>query len=370
MNGFSYWELQSWFTDVDYCIIGSGIVGLNCALSLKDKHPHSKILVIDKGILPKGASTKNAGFSCFGSISEIVADLKSHSQEEVIDLVRKRWEGVQLLRNRLTDKAIGYEQYGGYEVFFDQRAYEESLEHLPMVNELLESVFSSYPFEVYANHFEFANCASHYIGSSFEGQINTGELMKQLIYTAQMNGIHILYGLECNSFEPINDKVEIHTSEGDFFASKLFIATNGFASEFISDDIKPARAQVMITKPIPSLKIKGVFHMDQGYYYFRNVNNRILIGGARNLNFKAEETTEFNTTNKIINQLHKVLSEIILPQTPYEIDHQWSGIMGVGKQKGPIVKALSDHVYCGVRLGGMGVAIGSAVGAELASLVD
>lgn len=370
MKGFSFWEIQSWFTNVDYCIVGSGIVGLNCALSLKEKYPHAKIVVLDKGILPKGASTKNAGFSCFGSISEIASDLKNHSEQEVVSLVQKRWEGVQLLRRRLGDKQIGYKQHGGYEVFFSQEEYEVALERMPMINNLLEGVFQSNPFEVYPNSFGFENCATDYIGSSFEGQIDTGEMMKQLIYLTQSKGIHLLYGVEISSYTQLNNKVQVHTSEGDFFATKLFIATNGFASKLIDEDIQPARAQVIITKPIANLKIKGVFHIDQGYYYFRNVSNRILIGGARNLDFKAEETTEFNTTEKIISKLHNVLGQIILPNITYEIEHQWSGIMGVGKQKGPIVKALSNDVFCAIRLGGMGVAIGSAVGAQLANLAD
>jgi hypothetical protein len=44
--------------------------------------------------------------------------------------------------------------------------------------------------------------------------------------------------------------------------------------------------------------------------------------------------------------------------------------MGVGTQKKPIVKQLSNNVYCGVRLGGMGVAIGSSVGNDLADLIS
>lgn len=43
--------------------------------------------------------------------------------------------------------------------------------------------------------------------------------------------------------------------------------------------------------------------------------------------------------------------------------------MGLGASKNPIVEQLSEQVYCGVRLGGMGVAIGSLVGKELADLV-
>jgi hypothetical protein len=43
-------------------------------------------------MLPHGASTKNAGFACFGSISEIIDDLKSHSGRGSFQLVTKRWK--------------------------------------------------------------------------------------------------------------------------------------------------------------------------------------------------------------------------------------------------------------------------------------
>ena len=59
-----------------------------------------------------------------------------------------------------------------------------------------------------------------------------------------------------------------------------------------------------------------------------------------------------------------------MPNKEFDIEHRWSGIMGVGNQKKPIVKQLSNHVFCGVRLGGMGVAIGSMVGKELAELIN
>ena len=51
----SYWEIKSWLTNVDYIIVGSGIVGLSCAVHLKQKYPLASILVLEKGILPQGA---------------------------------------------------------------------------------------------------------------------------------------------------------------------------------------------------------------------------------------------------------------------------------------------------------------------------
>ncbi|HEY0092182.1 MAG TPA: FAD-dependent oxidoreductase, partial [Flavobacterium sp.] len=83
----SFWELKNWFSDVDYTIVGSGIVGLHAALRLRERFPASKILLLEKGTLPQGASTKNAGFACFGSLSEIIEDLKFHSEEEVCTLI-------------------------------------------------------------------------------------------------------------------------------------------------------------------------------------------------------------------------------------------------------------------------------------------
>ena len=149
----SYWEIKNWFSKVDYAVVGSGIVGLHCALHLRERFPDSKILVLEKGILPQGASTKNAGFACFGSLSEIIDDLKSHSEEEVIQLVQKRWNGLQLLRKNLGDNAIDFKPYGGYELFLneEENTYSECLQKLPFINDLLKPLFKN---DVFSKEFE------------------------------------------------------------------------------------------------------------------------------------------------------------------------------------------------------------------------
>ena len=68
-------------------------------------------------------------------------------------------------------------------------------------------------------------------------------------------------------------------------------------------------------------------------------------------------------------KLKELLNDVIVPDQEVAIDYSWSGIMGVGKQKKPIVQQVSTNVYCGIRLGGMGIAIGSSVGRELADLM-
>jgi glycine/D-amino acid oxidase-like deaminating enzyme len=152
--------------------------------------------------------------------------------------------------------------------------------------------------------------------------------------------------------------------------NQLHFATNGFASQLLPDlDVAPARAQVLITSPISDLKVRGTFHIDEGFFYFRNVGNRLLLGGGRNLDIEGETTSEMQISRLIQGKLDELLSQTILPDSDYTIEHRWAGIMGVGQQKRTIIKRLSDNVSCSVRLGGMGVAIGTSIGKESAELI-
>ncbi len=371
----SYWEQNIWLSNIDVAIIGSGIVGLSCALALRDRFPKKKIVVFEKGMLPSGASTKNAGFACFGSISEILEDLTTHSEEEVIQLIKNRVEGLQLLRKNLGDKQLDFQQWGGYEVFTERDAelFSTSIENIPYINKLLKYVFHDENdiFSVRNDSFSFKNVQKQLLFNRLEGQLDTGKMMQGLIQKCSENSIFILNNAEITSFSANNGEILLEMNNSvKCSAKKVCIATNGFAKQFINADLQPARAQVLVTKPIPNLHIKGTFHLDKGYYYFRNIHDRILLGGGRNLDFTTEATTEPGLTHLIQNELERLLRTTILPNTPFEIDTRWSGVMGVGKQKKPIIKEVQSNVYCGVRLGGMGVAIGSSVGKQLANLIE
>ena len=367
----SYWEIKNWFTNIDYTVVGSGIVGLHAALRLSERFPNSKIIVLEKGVLPQGASTKNAGFACFGSLSEIIDDLKFHSEEEVIQLIQKRWEGLKLLRKRIGDDNLDFKPFGGYELFLKEHEtdYLECTNKLPFINEILKPLFKADVYSKEIDRFGFNGVFESVIFNPFEGQIDTGNMMQEVLKQAAANDILILNQQKVTAFNDNGTNVEVALGDFSFKTQKLLFATNGFASELTKGDVKPARAQVLITHPIPNLRLKGTFHFDKGYYYFRNIGDRILFGGGRNLDFEGEATDEFGETQIIQNRLEMLLKEVILPNQEFTIDHRWSGIMGLGGSKNPIVKPLSNNVFCGVRLGGMGVAIGSLIGTELADLI-
>lgn len=369
----SFWEKQTYFEEIDFLIVGAGIVGYSTAIHLREKYPNASILILERGYLPSGASSKNAGFACFGSATELLDDLDQMEENTVWSTVQKRWEGLNYLKSIIGESNLELEINGSWDILTSKNADKIPFirSKIDYLNQQIEAITGEK--NVYSEDAELSrkfnfNGIETSINNRLEEQINTGKMIHTFYQKAVEKGIKILFGMEVLSFESSENETRINTSQGEIKASNLLICTNGFAAQLIDEDVQPARAQVLVTSLIPNLRMKGTFHYDQGYYYFRNVGNRILLGGGRNLDFKGETTTNMETSDLIINSLNNLLKEVILPDTDYSIDYKWAGIMGVGATKAPIVRKVKPNVGIGVRMGGMGVAIGSLIGKELSEL--
>ncbi|MDG1332752.1 MAG: FAD-binding oxidoreductase [Crocinitomicaceae bacterium] len=372
---WSYWERMQFANEIDILVIGAGIVGYSTALELRKLHPLAKIVILERGNLPSGASSKNAGFACFGSASEIYDDIQEFGEEIVWETVKLRWRGLQALQSQIGDKNLKLQINGSWDLFTssEMETFNRVLPHLDDYNAKLEEITGEK--NVYSvdnsiqNEFGFEQIVSSF-KNRLEGQIDTGSMNQSFYQKVISEDIRVLFGCEVTSIDEKGHSALVKTSVGELSAKKVAVCTNGFAKQLLDEDVQPARAQVLITKPIENLNIKGTFHYQKGYYYFRNIDDRILFGGGRNLDFKGETTTEMTNSTHILDSLKEILSTVILPNTKYEIDHSWAGIMGVGNTKKPIIKMISPSIACGIRLGGMGVAIGSLVGQGLAQLIS
>ncbi|SDN77439.1 Glycine/D-amino acid oxidase [Pedobacter steynii] len=370
----SYWEQQHFFT-YDVIIVGSGIVGLNAAIAIKSKNPKSSVAILERGFLPSGASTKNAGFACFGSISELMEQEKSGGTALLYQLIERRWKGLLKLRKLLGDESISYHNYGGYELFrkADYQLAELCVAKISHFNELIkdivgqENVFKTASRKIQGFGFHDTGLL---IENELEAQIDTGKMMKALILKATAAGVMIYNNCEVEELQEEENYQVLRSNHGNFKARQVLLSTNAFIKTLVPDlDVVPGRGQVILTQPIPDLKIKGTFHYDKGYYYFRNIDQRILLGGGRNLDIKAEETAVFGSTQLIQNALKTLLKEVILPDTPFEIEQTWSGIMAFGHDIYPIVKSIRPGIFCAVRCNGMGIAMGTQTGEDAANLI-
>lgn len=361
---FSYWEKNEFKGADNIAIIGAGIVGLSTAISLKEDQPETNVLVIDRSWPPKGASSKNAGFICFGSPSEILSDLKISPEEDVINLIKMRWQGAQLLQKRISKQA---HISGGYELF--KKDTTPNQEDYYRLNAIFNKATGVENHFVSCENNNFASFDSTMAYMPNEGMLDPMQVIIRLKQMAVSLGVKFLLGFEIDVIDHTN-RCLISQAGTNLHYRSCVVCTNGFARKLLpNQDVTPVRNMVMVTNPLPLHNLKGVYHFDEGYIYFRNIGDRILIGGARNLAHEAEETDQFGINTKIRLHLEQFLAENVLTNMKFEIHSIWSGILGVSKDKFPIVKQITDDLYVGVKMGGMGVAIGSIIGQRLAKLV-
>src|SRR5215212_1772741 len=103
----SIWEKETFYAPQDIIIVGSGFVGLWSAFHLKKENPKLKITIVDRGFIPTGASTRNAGFACFGSLSEVVYDAQTMGTDKMLQLVEMRFRGLERIQ-KFFDKGIDF----------------------------------------------------------------------------------------------------------------------------------------------------------------------------------------------------------------------------------------------------------------------
>jgi len=366
----SVWELETFYRKRDIVIIGAGFTGLWTAISIKEKYPEKSVLIIERNSVPLGASTRNAGFACFGSLTEVIADAEKMGWEKTLNLVKMRFEGLQKIQSYFENSDIDFELSGGFEILNTN----EPLQSIDGVNEKLKSITGiEKTYFLNQNKIkEFDLGKSEYlVENPCEGSLHSGKLLQKLVEKCHELKVEFLFGTEVENIVENVNNIEVQLSKGlSITSNQLIHCTNAFASQFLKEEeIIPARGQIILTEPIEDLKLKGTFHYDEGFYYFRNIGDRILLGGGRNQDFKTEETIVFETTEFLQKHLENFLKEVIVPNQNVEIAMRWSGIMAMGSEKTPIVKQISERQFCAVRLSGMGVALAPKIGEMVAEII-
>ncbi len=229
----SHWEYDTYFRDLDVAVIGGGIVGLNAAWALRRARPDLRVVVFERGSLPYGASTRNAGFACFGSVTEVMDDLERMPEAEVRALMARRYQGLRRVRENLGDDAIGYEPLGGWELIADDATMARCLAFLPTLN-AWAAEFTDQP-EAYADgtahlaEFGFGG-TRHLIHNRAEGLVHTGHMMDALMRQAVASGVSLCHGAWVERMDEDGGGVELHTQPfGPVRARRAVVCTNGFA---------------------------------------------------------------------------------------------------------------------------------------------
>jgi hypothetical protein len=245
---WSFWEQDVFPAAFDLAVVGGGLVGVSAALSALERRPDLRVAVLERGAFPLGASSRNAGFACLGSMTELLADIEHLGEEATWHLVTRRWEGLQHLRRRLGDEALELNFHGGYELFRpeDEDAYARCMEHMDSFNRRLQPLTGHRETLVAADArlpaFGFAGIR-HLILHRAEGQLHPGRLTAALYERAGSRGIHLLRGMEVLAVHAAGEGFQLLSrGERPLRARRVLVANNGFARQLLPElEVQPAR---------------------------------------------------------------------------------------------------------------------------------
>lgn len=378
----SFWENDVWYAPADVLIVGGGLMGMWTAHALLQQKPGLRVTLVEQLPIPALASTRNAGFACFGSPSELWADLQMMPEADVWAIAEQRYMGIQYIRQICGDAAIQYEPSGGYEVFAQQPEWQGAVlqDKLDLLNEGfrhitgLDHTYLVCTDDINRQGFTHLDAM---VGNPIEGGLHSGKLVQYLSNSLTAMGATFLYGHQVldTTATAHGFTVSVSHTQGQYQeiqASTVLWATNAHLSQLppFAGIIEPARGQVLLSPPIPALSLCGTFHAEEGYFYFRSVGQRLLMGGGRHHAFAQENTLEATPTADLREVLEAYIQKHIPEAAAYL--HQpgwqhWAGIMGMSRQKKPIITQLQPGMWASLACNGMGVALTPMAGRQVAA---
>lgn len=345
-------------------VIGAGFTGLQAAIQLKRERGQLEVLVVDRAAIPRGASTRNAGFACFGAPTELLADIEAYGEETVSHTVQQRFRGIQQLADRYGRRSIDWYQHGGYEIIDESTTQNRVRDALADLNRLLAPITGHGITwrEIDAKGWPEGTMVLH---NPMEGQLHPGKLVQVLLKEAHDLGVGFLMGTEVRQVKENDAGVEITIAGyGSIEARATLVTVNAFARELLPEKLAslicPVRNQVLLSQPGKLPIAPGCYHYQEGYVYFRNVGlDRLLIGGARHVAQTSAEGTTFGNNPVPVEFLLTKLRQWF-PYRQWELEdfpYRWSGIIAQGEGKAPLLEFARPRVLVAGRLAGMGVAL-------------
>jgi gamma-glutamylputrescine oxidase len=299
----------------DVEIVGGGITGCSCALTLAEKG--LRVRLHEARAVASGASGRNGGFALRGGA------MAYDSAREWLgaDLAAEYWRLTESYVDRMGELGgDAFRRTGSLRLAGDDERDELRAEYEALREDGFAAEWRDELPEPLADRFPGA------LFHPEDAVLQPARLVRRLAAAAVEAGVEIR---EHHRVEEL-DALEAET---------VVVATDGYPSGLLGELeglIIPTRGQMIATEPLPerlySMPHYGRHGLD---YWHQDPDGRLLIGGFRDVDMESEFTAAEETTPRIQAALEG-FAEALVGRMP-EITHRWSGVFGLVPDLMPVV---------------------------------
>jgi gamma-glutamylputrescine oxidase len=348
---WSYWledpveplPRPAWGGRADVIIIGGGVTGCSCALSLAEAGV--RVRLHEARELASGASGRNGGFALRGGA---MAYDVARAQ-----LGPRAAAGLWRLTEGYVDRLAGLAGDAFRRVGSLRLAADEG-ERASLVAERDALVAGGFAVEWIDE--PAGPLAGRYHGAILypgDGAIQPARWVRRLGRLAAEAGADVREHAPVASLDSID-------------ADHVVIATDGSGRGLLPElnrVVTPTRGQVLVTRPLDGLLYDRPHYARHGYdYWHQTPDRRLVVGGRRDATLELEYTDEEATTDAIQRELDGFAAELAGHRVG--ATHRWAGIWGSTADALPLVGPLPgrEGVWTALGYTGHGNVLGFAAG--------
>ena len=322
----------------DVAIVGAGYTGLWTAYYLKQAKPELRVVVIEQRHVGYGASGRNGGWLTNAITGGREQYVKTHGRDAA--------ERFQRAMNETVDEVIRVTEAEGIEADI-KRGGEFNVAYTPAQETRLRAVAASEQTWQYTDvelleapearaKINVANTRAA-IWHPHCARIQPAKLAKGLADAAERLGVEIYERTRAVEIAPHR----VVTTHGTVSAEYIVRATEGFTANLkgLHRLWLPMNSSLIATEPL-STEVWDQLHWSEGevlgdfahvyMYAQRTADDRIAIGG-RGVPYKygSRTDTDGHTPDVTVDTLSEIMHRFFPATQGAEIDHVWSGVLGV-----------------------------------------
>lgn len=331
MKTTPYWLDRA---DIDVAIVGGGVTGCACALTLAQRGVRVRLLEARE--IAAGASGRNGGFALRGGAMPYGPGWA------------ELWRLTERTLDRLEQLAgDAFRRIGSLRLAADDRERDALARELELLRNDGFDVEWVDPLPAPLDRLYTAA-----ILNPCDGSLHPARWVRRLAARAAAAGAEIVEGTTAQLAE--------------LDAPNVVVAVDGLTAALVpelAEHVRPVRGQMLATAPLDRTVFARPHYARDGYDYWQQLpDGRLVVGGKRDTSFDTEATADEETTELIQSRLENLVVEL-LGELP-EITHRWAGVWGETIDRLPLAGRVPGraNVWIAGGYSGHGNVLGLACG--------